>query len=236
MEYVRWLQFDCVKCGKSRRSNTSVMLNKVECCKECEEGLGETICLTDALKNYDLQDYMLLPSRTAGPHAQTIDLPLIIYGTKKCGTAVGLGKCISYRFYLKDVERIAHLVHENLEAHMAKKKQARLVRKYKKALPALLRMKIQHLRVGRSHEHKRKWWYTDRIEHFEGIQAQSISALDIDDVMKDINIGHLDEYWGENHETVCVELNCERCASDKAERWQIDKDAKDAMRMYRRWY
>ncbi|KAK5699377.1 hypothetical protein LTR17_023307 [Elasticomyces elasticus] len=211
-EYLWFLHNCCVKCNKLN-SHTAVMLNKVVCCKQCETGLGKTICLTEALRNYELRDYMLVPTRTPGPRAKHTNLPLIPYGTKKSGTALGIGNCISYHFYLKDVKRIANLVHKDLAAHLQKKRHARIARKREKVLPNMVEMKLRELRDA--YRESYKWrnldYFGKRIEHYESIDLE---AEDAGDAVSDIDG---EDYWGGDHELVCIELDCRRCRDDKVD-------------------
>jgi hypothetical protein len=85
--------------------------------------------LTDALKNFDLRDYMLLKSRKPGPRAKFLDLPPIIYNTTV--KAVGYPMFISvtsFTFRRKDVEMIARHVHGDMEGHMQQKRRERYLR------------------------------------------------------------------------------------------------------------
>lgn len=88
--------------------------------------------MTEALKSYDLRDYMLLKSRTPGPRAKSTDLPAILYGSKfkAIGFPVFKRTTVFY-FRPKDVRMIAGLVHGDVGKHMQEKENARAERQQK---------------------------------------------------------------------------------------------------------
>ena len=47
--------------------------------------------LTNALKEYDLRDWMLISSRKPGPRAKKVDFPVISYGTLRTGMSRNRG-------------------------------------------------------------------------------------------------------------------------------------------------
>ena len=89
---------------------------------------------------------MLIPTRKPGPRAKHTDLPKIPYYTQKAGTAIILGHCVSYRFYERDVARIARLVHGDVDAHMEEKRTARRERQQKRRRYTKQELKIRHHR------------------------------------------------------------------------------------------
>lgn len=99
--------------------------------------------LTDALHFFDLRDWMLLKSRKPGPRTKPLDLPTIPYGTLRTGKPYLNGMCLSYRFYRKDVEAIATIVHGDFKSHMEKKFEERFDRKWKRSRNARREMKIR---------------------------------------------------------------------------------------------
>jgi len=87
--------------------------------------------LSEALRTYDLRDYMLLKSRIPGPRSKHKDLPEIDYGTVRVGRGYGLGMCVSYRFFKEDVEMISDLVHGDIDDHMEAKRKKTAARQDK---------------------------------------------------------------------------------------------------------
>lgn len=82
--------------------------------------------LTDALKDFDLRDYMILKSRKPGPRAKHPDLPTILYASYRKGHGFPICSTVtSFTFRTVDVEKIARMVHGDLEAHMVLKKKER---------------------------------------------------------------------------------------------------------------
>jgi len=71
---------------------------------------------------------MLIASRKPGPRAKYTNRPTIPYYTRKSGTPILLGRCISYRFFKRDVKRIACLVHGNVKTHMSRLRKERVER------------------------------------------------------------------------------------------------------------
>ncbi|KAK5701552.1 hypothetical protein LTR97_004367 [Elasticomyces elasticus] len=203
-EFLAYLQFHCYKCN-TWTYNTAVMCNGVACCKSCERKDGaDLIFLTDALKQYDLRDYMLVPTRKPGPRAKHTNLPVIPYGTKKSGTAMGVGHCVSYRFYRKDVRRIAQLVHGDFAARMAAKRKERLIRKRKK-----VRQNKRELKI------KRYSYLAAEYPDFEK-RLQQYKNLDVDgDYDSDAISNFSPDERMDNHAKLCKKLDCERCEHEK---------------------
>lgn len=100
--------------------------------------------LTTALRNYDLRDWMIIKTREPGPRTKKIELPTIHYGTVRTGTRFFLGLTTSYRFYDKDVQSIAKIVHGDVEKHMASKQEKRAERSAKKRQVIQRGLKIQY--------------------------------------------------------------------------------------------
>ncbi|KAK5704178.1 hypothetical protein LTR97_003191 [Elasticomyces elasticus] len=193
MEYVRILRSYCIKCSQ---------------------------CLTDALKDYDLRDYMLVSTRPHGPRAQHTNLPRIPYGTTRCGTYIALGTCISYRFYLRDVKRIAELVHPDLDAHLAKRNDARVARKCRKALPHLVEMQIKQLKTSAA-QYKRSSRREPFLERIKYYKAMDVDKVDHVQAVKEISPSDLNEYTGKDHKKVCIELDCEYCEDEMQMRSKV---------------
>ncbi|KAK3628001.1 hypothetical protein LTR56_018864 [Elasticomyces elasticus] len=177
-------------------------------------------CLTDALKDYDLRDYMLVSTRPHGPRARHTNLPRIPYGTTRCGTYIALGTCISYRFYLRDVKRIAELVHPDLDAHLAKRNDARVARKYRKALPHLVEMQIKQLKTSAA-QYKRSSRREPFLERIKYYKAMDVDKVDHVQAVKEISPSDLNEYTGKDHKKVCVELDCEHCEDEMQMRSKV---------------
>ncbi|KAK5725612.1 hypothetical protein LTR15_003802 [Elasticomyces elasticus] len=177
-------------------------------------------CLTDALKDYDLRDYMLVSTRPHGPRAQHTNLPRIPYGTTRCGTYIALGTCISYRFYLRDVKRIAELVHPDLDAHLAKRNDARVARKCRKALPHLVEMQIKQLKTSAA-QYKRSSRREPFLERIKYYKAMDVDKVDHVQAVKEISPSDLNEYTGKDHKKVCIELDCEHCEDEMQMRSKV---------------
>jgi len=88
--------------------------------------------LTDALKEYDLRDYMLMKSRKPGPRAKFTDLPAIPYGSEYKSIGFPVFKTITvFYFRPRDLRRIANLVHGDWIKHMSLKYVERAARQKK---------------------------------------------------------------------------------------------------------
>jgi len=88
--------------------------------------------LTEALKSYDLRDYMLMKSRKPGPRAKFTDLPAIPYGSEYKTLGFPVFKTITvFYFRRKDLSRIADLVHGDWVKHMNLKFRERAERQRK---------------------------------------------------------------------------------------------------------
>ncbi|TKA72701.1 hypothetical protein B0A55_06487 [Friedmanniomyces simplex] len=224
IEFLSYLTTHCVGCNKYCW-RTAVMLNGVACCSQCEHTLlGGTIVssipyllpfaacanfsqfLTDALKEFDLRDYMLIPTRKPGPRAKHTNLPLIPYGTKKSGTALGIGHCISYRFYRKDVERIARLVHGDVKGHLKKKRKERKDRKLLKVRRAKLELKIErHSELAQNaYDKAARDEHRQCLEHYQKLDADGDYASD---AVSELSYRERRT----NHKKLCTMLDCERC-------------------------
>lgn len=82
--------------------------------------------LTDALKSYDLRDYMLLKSRKPGPRAKHTDLPAIAYSSERKGHGYPiLNTVTSFTFKVTEIGMIARMVHGDFKAHMVQKEAER---------------------------------------------------------------------------------------------------------------
>ena len=101
---------------------------------------------------------MLLKSRKPGPRAKHIKLPTILYGSAYIGMGYRQGWSVTYRFYRKDVEMIADIVHGDLDEHMAKKEEVRVQRKTKRLRKLHIELKIsyhtRHLECALEHGRK----------------------------------------------------------------------------------
>lgn len=161
MELVYGVQTMCIRCG-CWGYRWAVMANAVKCHVECESKAlpqtivsiqvsSEMICdltfvqtMTAALRKYDLKDWMLVKTRKPGPRAKKIDLPQISYGTVRTGTPLWLGMVIAHRFFEKDVQMIAKLVHGDVEKHITDKRQQRINRRAKKRRTVHRELKVRY--------------------------------------------------------------------------------------------
>lgn len=89
---------------------------------------------------------MLLKSRKPGPRAKVIDLPTIAYGSEyqAIGSYFHHTKTTVFRFPRKDVEKIARLVHGNLEGHMKQHKEKQAARALKGRRERIRAQKIKY--------------------------------------------------------------------------------------------
>ncbi|KAK5724828.1 hypothetical protein LTR15_004877 [Elasticomyces elasticus] len=232
VEFVRFLLRRCVACDVWCYAG-SIMLSNVSYCTQCEASEhGGTICLSDALKNYDLRDYMLIPTRTPGPRAKHTDLPAISYATKKTGTAIGVGMCTSYRFYVKDVKRIAELVHGDVKARMDKKTAERQQRKNKKVRANKLELKIEKYKdiAKNTKKDKKRARAHKRIKRYE--------ALDADGGYQSDAVSEFDRSERRtNHLKLCKTLDCYRCENMKVDWKKYDMEYKSyEYRVEMGWY
>ena len=188
---------------------------------------------------------MLVPSRKAGPRAKhTADLPTIPYGTKIAGTAIGVGHCLSYRFYLQDVKRIAGIVHQDMKTHLDKKVAERQERKLKKIRVAKRELKIEYhkarlgtCRLDRRPLHEKResssfccsctiLTSSAGIAHYE--------ALDANGGYESSEMGGFSyEMRQIHHIKLCEELDCYRCDRMKVKWAKYGMDYK--AEMYRDW-
>ncbi|KAK5713850.1 hypothetical protein LTR17_017425 [Elasticomyces elasticus] len=218
-EFVRYLIIYCIGCDKICGSET-LMLSNVSYCTSCElRERGGPICLSDALKQYDLRDYMLIAARKPGPRAKHTNLPLIPYCTKSTGTAIGVGKCISYRFYINDVKMIARIVHGDVKARMAKKTAERQERKNKKVRVTKRELKIEKYKdiVGITRNEKKMARCQKRLQHYEaldangGYESDAVSEFDYDERRV-------------HHVKMCKLLDCDRCENMKVDWKKYDME------------
>lgn len=86
---------------------------------------------------------MLLKTRQPGPRAKHTDLPTIAYGTARIGMGYGRGMCVSYRFFKRDVEMIARLVHGDVGSHMKEKHKRLRERKNDRLRKLHIELKIR---------------------------------------------------------------------------------------------
>ncbi|KAK3112783.1 hypothetical protein LTR53_010580 [Teratosphaeriaceae sp. CCFEE 6253] len=144
-ELVQHLQTYCIECNDLTNCRAQ-MASGVACHLSCEDAIfAATIQLTEALREYDLRDCMLLKTRRPGPRSKHKDLPAITYGSYIAGLGYPLGVCISYRFYVKDVEMIARIVHgDDLEGHMEEKLRRLAERKDKRLRQLHMDLKIRY--------------------------------------------------------------------------------------------
>lgn len=149
-ELLQALQSKCAIC-LDRAYAKGKFANLVALCAGCEQSVSgpclvcqlviirgwynanrATQTLTEALKDFDLRDYILLKSRKPGPRATFLDLPQIPYSTQTKGIGFPVfGTVTSFTFRHKDVDMIARLVHGDVETHMKVKRQERYLRERK---------------------------------------------------------------------------------------------------------
>lgn len=88
--------------------------------------------LTEALRDYDLRDYMLMKTRKPGPRAKFVDLPIIPYSSEYKAIGFPAFKSMTvFHFRSKDLKMLANLVHGDWRQHMCKKRQEREMRQEK---------------------------------------------------------------------------------------------------------
>ncbi|GAB7326160.1 hypothetical protein MBLNU13_g10166t1 [Cladosporium sp. NU13] len=129
IKLCRTLQSKCAICMKHAYT-PGKFANAVSICSVCESSVNGTfMTLTDALKTYDLRDYMLMKSRKPGPRAKFTDLPAIPYGSEYKALGFPVFKTITvFYFRLEDLRRIADLVHGDWIKHMSLKRVERAAR------------------------------------------------------------------------------------------------------------
>jgi hypothetical protein len=89
---------------------------------------------------------MLLPTRQPGPRVKKIDLPVIPYGTLKVTKPFMSGWMVSYRFFKKDIETIAKIMHGDVDAHMEVKRKKRTERRQKRVCETHRKLKLRYHR------------------------------------------------------------------------------------------
>jgi hypothetical protein len=88
--------------------------------------------LTEALRCYDLRDYMLMKSRKPGPRAKFTDLPVIPYGSEYKTIGFPVFRTITVFYFRRDdLRHIADIVHGDWVKHMGMKLDERAARKRK---------------------------------------------------------------------------------------------------------
>ncbi|KAK3638476.1 hypothetical protein LTR56_003222 [Elasticomyces elasticus] len=214
MEFLRYLRICCVDCS-TRCYDKSVLLNGVAMCAKCEsERYGKILPLTDALKRYDLRDYMLIPTRKPGPRATHTDLPKITYGTVKIRTSVSAKTCTSYRFSTKDVEMIARVVHSDFKAHMAAKLKKKEDRQDEKLRALHIELKIRHhtwaIAVAGTNKPVNDF-HRRRLEEYKNPNWDGEWREEVEDW------DSYGEHWTDVHERICKIRPCEDCLDRKEE-------------------
>jgi hypothetical protein len=150
-ELWRKLQTRCAVCFDhvDRRGKFA---NSVSVCSGCDDTMNGSLAvnqlhftslayqpltnisqtLTEALKQYDLRDYMLIKSRTPGPRAKFTDLPAIPHGSEYKSIGFPVFNTITvFYFRHKDLRALADLVHGNWVAHSSQKLRERFARQEK---------------------------------------------------------------------------------------------------------
>lgn len=110
---------------------------------------------------------MLIKTREPGPRAKISkkDLFPIAYGAVRTGTPLRLGTVISYRFFRRDVEALARLVHGDVEAHMKAKRAQLRERRSKRRKEVHKQLKI------RNHEERLAGAWSQRAEEYHQSRA-----------------------------------------------------------------
>ncbi|KAK6391539.1 hypothetical protein LTR65_004374 [Meristemomyces frigidus] len=170
VELVKHLQAYCFQCGVFC-NHRATMANGVVCCRKCEErdAFPAVMNLSEALREFDLRDYMLIKTRVPGPRAKHKNLPGIPYATVRTGMGYGLGMCVSYKFYRKDVQMIARLVHGDVGAHMLGKAMEQIARKDEKLRRLHVELKIRfHTDVlAKVKREESKEYHQTRLDEFQ---------------------------------------------------------------------
>lgn len=101
--------------------------------------------LTEALKTYDLRDYMLMKSRKPGPRAKFTDLPVIPHGSEYKTIGFPVFKTITvFYFRRKDLRRLGDLVHGDWYKHMNEKTEERAARQRKAKIKRVRQFIIEY--------------------------------------------------------------------------------------------
>ncbi|EMC91643.1 hypothetical protein BAUCODRAFT_299981 [Baudoinia panamericana UAMH 10762] len=211
-EYLEYVRTHCVVCD-GYQHHRGTIYNQVACCGLCEQrAFGCIINLTTALQEYDLRDYMLIPTRHPGPRSKdkVKGLPTIPYGTANAGTTIILGHCISYKFFKRDVEQVARLLHGDLTSHMRQKRKARKQRKLQKVAQNKREMKIRYHEDAMKEQEApaRKEHHRERLEHYKALDEDGDY---LSDDLSDSGYGH----YADVHRRICKRLKCGRCETHK---------------------
>ncbi|KAF2483152.1 hypothetical protein BDY17DRAFT_323910 [Neohortaea acidophila] len=204
------------------------LANGISCCSKCEEEMfGPQINLTDAMKRYDLRDWMLIATRKPGPRAKKVDFPVINYGTVLTGKPYYNGIQISYRFVEKDVIRVASAVHGDIEAHMRKRNWARWDRQFKRRDEEHRKMKIRYHRDMAANPHCKemsgdsKEYHQERLEFYEhpdcDEEFDEEAAQPIEMSIWDHPHGY--GMYDDVHRRLCVVDFCEVCEDERAHKY-----------------
>nr|POE72420.1 hypothetical protein CFP56_12293 [Quercus suber] len=156
---------------------------------------------------------MLLKSRTPGPRAKHIDLPSIPYGTIWTRMGFGMRSGLAYRFNYSDVEKIARLVHGDVDAHMARKRQERVARYHKKRKAVWVALKTRYHtdNLQAVLEGTDLWKY-----HHKALANVDRRSKEGDDIPFHDCIHHTDYGdYDDIHSRVCAVEPCEDCQDER---------------------
>ncbi|KAK3721010.1 hypothetical protein LTR37_003300 [Vermiconidia calcicola] len=217
MDLIRALQSSCIGCGRYA-GHRATMANGVACCQRCDRSaLGTHMTLTDALRQYDLRDWMLLKSRKPGPRAKHTNLPMVSYGTVRTGL-MWAGACTSYHFFQRDVNRIAQLVHGDVEEHMEKKRRERSKRERENRRELKRKLKVRHHndQSVAAMSPAEKIYHQGRLEYFEGSDYDGSFSSGWNDYSDYSDYGDYDDI----HRRLCVEgpESCDWCLQEAVEK------------------
>ena len=112
-----WSAQRCNFCGK-RSARSAIMMSGLKCCSDCDKKeWSDKITKTDAMKEFDLKDYQLLPHLDPEKtnRFRNLGIPRLRYGTYICQGGV------TTMFMREDVRRFAEQVHGGLREHMAQR-------------------------------------------------------------------------------------------------------------------
>jgi hypothetical protein len=130
---LTWAEKHCVFCGKAS-ARSAIFISGLRCCMRCDKAQWpDKITKTAAKEKFDLRDHHLLPGR----HEQASSLPKhdIVFPKLRYGTYFS-SNVATTMFLTKDVQRLAQVVHGNVQTHMERRKAQSEARKAAKARKA----------------------------------------------------------------------------------------------------
>lgn len=127
-ELLKWMAKHCIFCGKNS-VRRAILVNGFVCCMKCDkEQWPNKITRTEARAQFYLKDYHLSPHRYPQPRGKTADITLtrLRYGTYMAANVQ------TTMFVKEEVQKLAELIHGDLDAVAKLKEREKADRKRKR--------------------------------------------------------------------------------------------------------